>query len=96
MFPSTLETFGIVLVEALSFGVPVISSKAGAAEEILDNGRAGLLLDQVSPETVAKAVKRVLEKPSETMARVSRGLALPRQKYSLEANWDRLARLLEG
>lgn len=95
VFPSMLETFGIVLVEALSFGVPVISSRAGAAEEILDNGRAGMLLDVVSPEAIAGAVRQVLGNTADTRGRVDNGLVRVRERYNLAKNADRLAEMLE-
>lgn len=96
ILPSIMETFGIVLVEALSFGVPVISSRAGAAEEILDNGRMGLLLDEVTPEAILAAVRCLEENPAETQARVVHGWAWARERYSLEAHGDRLSKILEG
>lgn len=96
VFPSTLETFGIVLVEALSFGVPVVCGKAGAAVEILDNGRAGLLMDHVSPDALAGCVHQAMGDQEGTKARVQNGLQRARGKFSLDLNAGRLAKMLEG
>lgn len=96
VFPSTLETFGIVLVEALSFGVPVVCAKAGAAEEILDYGRAGFLVDPVSPEALAGCVRQAMADQEGTQARVLNGLERARGKFSLELNAGRLAKMLWG
>ncbi len=94
VFPSTLETFGIVLLEALAFQVPVVSSDAGAAREILDDGRAGLLLSAVTPESIASAVKQVMDDPRETQIRVAHGCRRVAEQYALPANAERLAHVL--
>jgi glycosyltransferase involved in cell wall biosynthesis len=96
VFPSTLETFGIVLLEALVFGVPVVSSRAGAAAEILEEGAAGVLVDRLTPEELAAAVRGVCADPVATAARVRRGRERAAQRHALPANARRLAELLHA
>ncbi len=91
VFPSTLETFGIVLLEALAFGVPVVASRAGAAADILEQGRAGILLDDVSPENLSRAVRSVLEDPVNARKRCEAGQARVRRDYDLHRNAAELA-----
>ena len=45
VFPSTTETLGLVLVEALASGLPVIAAKSAPSAEILGDGPGGMLLD---------------------------------------------------
>jgi len=94
VFPSRLETFGIVLVEALAFEVPIIASTAGAAEEILADGRAGILLEKISPKSLAEAIEGVLADLTDAEARAKFGRQRAREEYSLAANSEKLARLL--
>jgi glycosyltransferase involved in cell wall biosynthesis len=94
VFPSRLETFGIVLVEALTFGVPIIASKAGAAEEILADGRAGILLEKISPKSLAEAIEGVLADLGGAETRANFGRQRAREEYNLAANSEKLARLL--
>ena len=42
--PSLYEAFGIVYLEALGFGLPVIASSAGAAHELITHGEHGFLV----------------------------------------------------
>jgi len=54
------EPFGLVLIEAMSFGKPVIGTAHGGAPEIIENGRCGYLVPPNSPEKMAEAMQRVL------------------------------------
>lgn len=55
VLPSRYETFGIVLVEAMSSGVPVIASKCGGPLDIV-NYISGILVDTDNKEQLAKAL----------------------------------------
>lgn len=95
VFPSSLETFGIVLLEALAFEVPVIASQAGAAESILGNGAFGRLLADLNPERLAQAIEEVLSQRDAARARAIAGRAHFETHFALERNTERLARLLQ-
>ncbi|MGQ0829492.1 MAG: glycosyltransferase [Bacteroidota bacterium] len=43
VLPSKKETFGVVLIEAMSCGIPVISTKSGGPESIIDSDKIGVL-----------------------------------------------------
>lgn len=55
------ETFGVVLIEAMSCGLPVISVKNGGAENIIKNENVGILCE-ASPESLRNAVLKIQEK----------------------------------
>ena len=57
------EGFGIALAEAMGKGVPIIASNVEACSEILLNGKCGLLFDFKSPNSIYKAVEKVLNYP---------------------------------
>lgn len=94
VFPSALETFGIVLLEALAFEVPVVASDVGAARDVLADGRAGILLTRLERSSLAAAITSVLDDPEGARARARAGRARVEAEFELRANTRRLADLL--
>ena len=56
------ETFGVVLIEALAFGVPVISTKAEGPSEIVNNNRNGFLVNHNDQISYTKRMKEIFLK----------------------------------
>lgn len=54
-----VETFGLTLVEAFSFGLPVIAPPIGGPAEIVEHGKNGFLIDSYDFEELRKAVYRL-------------------------------------
>ncbi|MBX3748149.1 MAG: glycosyltransferase family 4 protein [Verrucomicrobiae bacterium] len=96
VFPSTLETFGIVLLEAMAFEVPIVSRRVGAAADLLDNGTLGLLLDRPDAATLAAAVTSVLDDPAAAATRARAARRRVERDYALNAHSERLAAWLES
>lgn len=57
---SEREPFGIVVVEAMSLGKPVIATKPGGPEEIIQEGKNGLLIPPNDPGKLVKAIQTYL------------------------------------
>ena len=62
VLPSRYETFGIVLIEAMACGIPVIATKCGGPEEIVTD-ETGLLIEKDNPEELALAIKNIWANP---------------------------------
>ncbi len=91
VFPSRLETFGIVLLEALAFEVPVVASDAGAARSILGEGRFGKLLPALTPEALKQALEEVLANPAQARERAQAGREQFERNFDLATNTAKLA-----
>lgn len=96
VFPSGLETFGIVLLEALAFEVPAVASTAGAARDLLENGRTGVLLPNLGPDAIAEGVRQVLDHPQAARDRARLGRERVERDFEIGRNTERLAEMLRA
>lgn len=62
---SKAETFGMVTIESLACGIPVLASNAGGSPEILGYGEFGLLFEPLNANSLAEKMKHFVEFPSE-------------------------------
>ncbi len=57
------EPFGLIIIEAMATGKPVIASKSGGPAEIISDGVDGLLIEPGNPRILASAISRLLQDP---------------------------------
>ena len=81
------ESFGIVLLEAMAAGVPVLASDLEAFNAVLDGGRAGALFRAGDPDDLARAAAGLLDDPRRQAALVAAGSQVAR-RY----DWDTVVR----
>jgi glycosyltransferase involved in cell wall biosynthesis len=58
---STYEGFGMVIVEAMSQRLPVVSTPVGCAPALIRDGETGLLVRARAPEDLTAAMRRLLD-----------------------------------
>jgi glycosyltransferase involved in cell wall biosynthesis len=58
IYPSRDEDFGIVPVEALKMGVPVIAFNSGGVKETVFEGKNGIFFDKYCEDMLAQAIKK--------------------------------------
>ena len=64
VLPSLAEPFGLVLLEAMALGRPVVATRAGGPLEIVVDGETGFLVPPSSPDALADAVERLIADPA--------------------------------
>jgi glycosyltransferase involved in cell wall biosynthesis len=90
-FPSVYEGFGLPPVEAMSVGVPVVATRAGALPEVCDDGAD--LVAVGDHAALATAIRRILDDPAHRDDLVTRGRAVA-AAYDWDVTADRVAALL--
>jgi glycosyltransferase involved in cell wall biosynthesis len=64
VFPSAMETFGLVLVEAMAAGLPVVSSRVGGADDVITPGANGYLFDVGDVRGLIDGVRAIAADPA--------------------------------
>jgi D-inositol-3-phosphate glycosyltransferase len=60
VLPSTYESFGLVTLESLACGTPVVATRVGGAAAVIEEGVNGTLIDGSDPVALADGIQRVL------------------------------------
>ena len=93
VLPSVHEPFGIVALEAMARGIPLIASNVGGLPDFVKDGENGLLFDPSDPANLVRAFDRLVALPPErvnTMVSAARATA---DQFTWRSVIDRLMRL---
>jgi glycosyltransferase involved in cell wall biosynthesis len=63
VLPSDAEGFGLVLIEAMAAGVPVIGTNVPGIRDVIEDGVSGLLVPPRNPRALATAIEKILNDP---------------------------------
>ena len=95
ILPSDYDTFGLVLLEALQFGVPCISTNVGGIPDVIGKGN-GIIIPEINAEEVAKAIEKLMLQPDER-ERISRsGFEHYKANFTTPVFENRLTNILNG
>lgn len=61
--PSVYEPFGIINLEAMACGTPVVASAVGGILEVVEDGITGYLVPPARPDALAEALRRFIDNP---------------------------------
>jgi glycosyltransferase involved in cell wall biosynthesis len=84
VFPSRTETCGLVALEAMAAGLPVVAADQGGVRENVRHGITGLLVRAGSPEAFATAVANLAADPDQR-----RAMAQAARAFAIARDWNR-------
>jgi glycosyltransferase involved in cell wall biosynthesis len=93
--PSVYEPFGIVALEGMAAGVPVVASKTGGLAEVIEHGETGILVYPRDPESIAWGVSQILSNPNYAQQIVKNAKEKLRKNFSWDAVAEKTIRLYE-
>ena len=67
IFPSRTETLGLVLLEAMAAGCPVIAARSGGIPDIVTDGQNGYLFDPQDPQGAIVATQKLWAEPDSNL-----------------------------
>ena len=91
VLPSLFEPFGIVLLEAMAAGLPIVASRVGGIVDVVEEGKTALLVPPGNSQALAEALDRVISDAS-----LRRRMGDAARRRVLAYSWSRLLpRILE-
>lgn len=91
--PSLYESFGLIYVEAMAYGKPVIGCAIGGVPEVVKDGETGLLVPPENTEALAEAIIRILQDDALRAQLGHNGRAHAKEHFSVTRMAERTAEL---
>jgi glycosyltransferase involved in cell wall biosynthesis len=95
VLPSRREPLGLVLLEAMAQGVPAVGTLVDGIPEVLDFGRAGLLVQTADVSDLVNALAQLLDDPEAATALAARGSAHS-NKFTTRAMYEQYLLIYHG
>lgn len=80
--PSLTEGLPMVILEAMQAGVPIVASRVGGIPEVLDNGKAGIMIEPGKHEALVKGIEEVISNPAPAAQRAQMAMQRLNSLYS--------------
>ncbi|HYH04034.1 MAG TPA: glycogen synthase [Bacillota bacterium] len=85
--PSVYEPFGIINLEAMACGAPVVASRVGGIKEVVVDGETGILVEPNQPAELAEAIRKLNANPD----LITKFQAAGRKRVEQHFGWDVIA-----
>ena len=85
------EGLGVVLLDAMSYGIPAIASRVGGIPDIIEDGVSGVLVPPADPESLANAIEKLARDPAYAARLAEAGRERLRTRFSwnaIIARWE--------
>jgi glycosyltransferase involved in cell wall biosynthesis len=90
------EPFGMVIIEAMALGRPVIASRGGGPTEIIESGTSGILVAPEDPEALASEMLRLCDDSGERRRLGDNAARRVKDSFDIETTVATLIRELDG
>jgi len=94
VFPTFYETFGLVNLEAMMFGLPVISTNEGGIPDIVTDNETGFIVRRKNSQDLADKIKFLIENPEKSKILGEKGRLKFNEYYTIEVFEKRLKTIL--
>lgn len=96
ILPSYLDGFGLVLVESMLFGIPVIGSRFGGIPDVIRDGENGFLFENGNVQDLTEKIIKLVEDRDLRESFVENGLQIAKDQFSMSRVVREYERLFES
>ncbi|WP_276864609.1 glycosyltransferase family 4 protein [Mediterranea massiliensis] len=89
------ETFGLVLLEAMEYAIPCISSNEGGVPTVIDEGKTGYVIEKQQPLILAEKIAYLIDHPALSQAMGEAGRKKFKEEFTLERFENRMKEILQ-
>ena len=90
VIPSIVEAFGLVTVEAMACGKPVVGTNVGGIPDTIEDGVNGFLVEPRNPREIADKIVTLLQDPELRIEMGVKGAQIAETKFNLEKRLDKI------
>jgi alpha-maltose-1-phosphate synthase len=94
LFPSFFEGFGLVILEAMAIGLPVITTPATAGPDVIREGEDGFIVDVFDKRKLIEKINYFIENP-DAVEKMGRNARQQAEKFSWDAYYDRWENIIQ-
>ena len=95
VFPSHYEAFGLVLIEAMACGLPIVSANVGGPQDVIEDGRNGLFVPPFDERELQSTLERLLGDEQLCRRLSEAGLSTIHKRFSKEVVAESYAELFK-
>jgi len=92
--PSRFEPFGIVLLEAMLYGCPIVATNCEGPLDIIKDGYNGILIERSNPESLASGIRKMLSDASLRVKITENAYNVLKEKYNSAIVGNKLKSIL--
>lgn len=93
---SSVESFGVTILEAMAAGKPVLAVRAGGVSEIISHRENGFLTESNTPQDLARGLAGILNHPAEAEKAALRGKRDVERRFSVSSQVQKIEKVLNG
>jgi glycosyltransferase involved in cell wall biosynthesis len=95
VLPSQAEGFGLVLIEAMAAGVPVVATNVPGIRDVVIDNETGLLVPPRSPAEIARAIRKIIDDPGLRARLIENGAKSVRERFTWDKSLPQYLKLLQ-
>ena len=94
--PSYGEPFGLVPLEAMACGKPVIGTNVGGLRDVISDGESGFLVKPKEPYAIAESILNLIRNPERAREMGMTGRRIVENRFDLRDRIERISELYDG